>query len=159
MVIAIAACTNPFAPALKVGDTQSAILGDQTTLDGVFQNFRYAYMFKDTLVYGDLLHDDFIFIFKNYEKNGIDESWSREEEMRITYRMFQATQNVDLIWSETVIQIGDSLTKDISRGFTLNIFFSPTDYVNIDGRVNLRVKREEADDPWKIIRWRDESNF
>lgn len=153
------ACTNPFAPALKESEQISAILGDQTTVDGVFQNFRYSYIFQDTVVYGQLLHPDFTFIFKNFDKNGLDESWTRDEEMRITYRMFEASENLDLIWSESLIEIGDSLTKDISRGFTLNIYFSPTDYINIDGRVNLRIERESSANDWLISRWRDESNF
>jgi hypothetical protein len=159
LLLAIAAgCTNPFAPALNENPAEDAVLGDQTTIEGVFRNFRYAYTFKDTVVYGKLLHNDFTFIFRNYEK-GVDESWGREEDMISTSRFFQASQNLDLIWNDVVIAIGDSLVQDISRGFNLTIVFDPTDIVTITGRANFRLMREHSDDVWKIIRWRDESNY
>ncbi len=152
------ACTNPFAPALNDQPAENAVLGDQTKIEGVFKNFRYAYTFKDTVVYGNLLHPNFTFIFRNYDK-GVDESWGREEDMISTSRFFQATQNLDLIWNDVVIAIGDSLVQDISRGFNLTIVFDPTDIVTITGRADLRLVREHSADPWRIIRWRDESNY
>jgi len=151
-------CTNPFAPKLADIDNQSNILGDQTLIDGFFKNFRYAYIFKDTLVYGSLLADDFRFTFRNYEK-GVDESWGRQEDMLTTSRLFLATQNIDLVWNDIMMEFGDSLTRDISRGFNLSIVFSPTDAVNISGRVNMRLSRPAVQDVWKIINWRDESTF
>jgi hypothetical protein len=137
---------------------EGSILGDQTTVDGVFQNLRYAYQFKDTLIYGNLLNDDFRFIFTNYEK-GIDESWGRDEDMLTTSRLFLASKNIDLTWNEVTNEIGDSVLKDISRGFNLNVIFSTTDMINIYGRVNLRITRKTTKDEWKISIWRDESNF
>lgn len=158
LFIFVVGCTNPFAPKLANVENQNNILGDQTLVDGVFKNFRYSYIFKDTLVYGNLLADDFRFTFRNYEK-GVDESWGRQDDMITTSRLFLATQNIDLAWNDVVIEIGDSLTKDISRGFNLSIVFSPTDAVNINGRVNLRISRSATKDIWKIIQWRDESTF
>ncbi len=151
-------CTNPFAPKLADIDNHNNILGDQTKIEGVFKNFRYAYIFKDTLVYGNLLADDFRFTFRNYEK-GVDESWGRQEDMLTTSRLFMATQNIDLVWNDINLEIGDSLTKDISRGFNLSIVFSPTDAINISGRVNMRLNRLSVNDVWKIVNWRDESTF
>lgn len=151
-------CTNPFAPGLESNDQGSTLLGDQTTIDGIFQNFRYSYIFKDTVVYGKLLHEDFTFIYRNYDK-GVDLSWGREEDMRTTSRMFSGTQNLDLIWNEIAFSVGDSLLLDVARGFTLAITFSPSDIVNIYGRANFRLKRNSSDDIWKIIQWRDESNY
>lgn len=158
LLFLICGCTNPFAPKLADINSQNNILGDQTNIDGVFKNFRYAYIFKDTLVYGNLLADDFRFTFRNYEK-GVDESWGRQEDMLTTSRLFMATQNIDLVWNDIIMEIGDSLTKDISRGFNLSIIFSPTDAVNISGRVNMRLSRPSMNDIWKINNWRDESTF
>ncbi len=158
LIVLVIGCTNPFAPKLADVDNQNNILGDQTLVDGVFKNFRYAYIFKDTLVYGNLLADDFRFTFRNYEKS-VDESWGRQDDMLTTSRLFLSTQNIDLAWNDVVVEIGDSLTKDISRGFNLSIVFSPTDAVNISGRVNLRITRNSTADIWKIIQWRDESTF
>ena len=151
-------CDNPFAPGLTSGSSTNALLGDQTTIEGVFENFRYSYIFKDTVVYGNLMSDNFTFIYRNYDK-GIDESFSREEDMITTYGLFKAAQSLDLLWNEVIISVGDSLANDISRGFNLTIVFNPSDVVRIQGRVNLRLERKRPSDVWKIVRWRDESNY
>ena len=150
------ACTNPFAP--KLTDGRQEIIEDQKTVDGVFANFRYAYIFKDTLVYGRLLADNFTFTYHNYEKN-IDVSWGRTEDMLTTAGLFNAAQSLDLIWNQVVISIGDSLRLNITRGFTLNITFDPTYSEEIVGRVNLTLARTNPDSVWLIERWIDESNF
>lgn len=151
-------CVNPFAPAIIESDGNDAVLGDQRFIEGVFQNFRYAYIFKDTLVYGNLLNENFTFVFRDYEI-GSDVSWGREEDMRSTYRFFNASQSLDLIWNESITSSGDSLINEISRGFTLTVIFSPTDIVNIQGRANLQLTRETTEQLWKINYWRDESNY
>ena len=151
-------CVNPFAPGLAGIDSGDDILGDQKTIEGLFQNFRYSYLFKDTLVYGGLLNDDFRFIFRDFDK-GVDESWGRDEDMRTTSGLFMATQNLDLNWNDVVNSVGDSLVQDISRGFNLTVIFSPTDVITIFGRVNLRITRQNSETVWRISQWRDESNF
>ncbi len=158
LLFILVSCVNPFAPGLDDSDSGDAVLGDQTETDGVFQNFRYAYLFKDTVVYGNLLADDFTFVFSNYDR-GVDVSWGREEDMLTTSRLFNATQNLDLIWNDVVVSSGDSLTREISRGFTLQIIFSPSDIIRIQGRANFNLKRSKGSDPWKIFTWRDESNY
>ncbi len=151
-------CVNPFAPKLEESDSGLSILGKQNTVDGFFRNFKYAYQFKDTLVYGKLLADDFTFIFRDYSL-GIDKSWGRQEEMLSTCGLFQGSNSADLNWNEAVQSIGDSLLLDISRSFSLTIEINPTDIIRIYGRANLRLKRNSPDDDWKMIIWRDESNY
>ncbi|OGU39424.1 MAG: hypothetical protein A2X61_11725 [Ignavibacteria bacterium GWB2_35_12] len=160
VIFVISACTNPFAPKLADPIINISLLSDQKTVDGVFKNFRYAYIFKDTLVYGKLLDYDFTFVYRNYDL-GIDNSWGRDEDMLTTYGLFQATQNMDLIWNDVVTSVfqEDSLTADISRGFTLSVVFSPTDIIRVQGRANFRLNRKKLDDLWKIQIWRDESNY
>lgn len=154
----VSACTNPFAPKLAKDGSENSILGDQKTIDGVFQNFRYSYIFKDTVVYGNLLHDDFTFVYRDYER-GVDVSWGRDEDMLSTYGLFQGTQNLDLIWNDIVLEIGDSLLKDISRSFNLTVMFSASDVIRVQGRASFRLKRNTSDEVWKILQWRDESNY
>ena len=155
--LCIASC-NPFAPALSDNDDAGSTLGDQRTVEGVFQNFRYAYQFKDTLTYGRLLAPEFTSIYRNYD-DGIDNSWGRDQDMISTAGLFQASQNLDLVWNDIVVSTGDSVLQDISRGFNLSITFSPTDIIRLQGRVNLRIRRATSQDPWLISRWRDESNY
>jgi hypothetical protein len=157
-VVFYSACDNPFAPRLVTNTISGTGLGDQTTVEGVFQNFRYAYLMKDTIVYGKLLASNFTFIYRNYDK-GIDMTWGRDEDMLATSGLFQAAQNIDMVWNDVVQSLGDSVLRDISRGFNLNITFSANDVVRLQGRVNLRITRSNTNEQWKILQWRDESNF
>lgn len=156
-VLALSSCMNPFAPALSSGGG-GAVLGDQRTIEGLFQNFRYAYVFKDTLTYGRLLDRTFTFVYRNYDQ-GVDVTWGRDEDMLATQGLFSAAQQLDLVWNDVVQADGDSLLQNISRGFNLTITFNPSDILRAQGRVNLRVARSATSEPWKIIRWRDESNY
>lgn len=131
------------------------LITDQTNINGVFQNFQYAYSFRDTTIYGDLLAKDFIFTYRDYDL-GFDISWGREEEMRVTYGLFQNVQRLDLIWNEIVSLTSDS--TNIIRSFDLTITFNPTDIIDVDGRVNLTLRKNE-NSKWQIVNWLDESNF
>lgn len=157
-ILVFAACTNPFAPGLADKESTNNVLGDQKTIDGFFNNWRYAYVFKDTLVYGKLLNDDFTFIYRDYDQ-GVDKTWGRDEDLLTTWGLFQATQSLDLIWNEAVTSVGDSLNMELSRSFSLKIEFNPTDIIRIQGRANLRLTRKSSNDIWKMSIWRDESNY
>lgn len=156
-ILSLQTCVNPFAPKIVDIETEN-ILSDQKTIEGVFENFRYAYMFKDTVVYGKLLADDFVFVFRNYDK-GVDVSWGRSEDMISTHRLFNATQNIELLWNNVLTPSGDSILVEVSRGFTLTIIFNPADIVKIQGRAIFRLKRNDTNSPWLITLWRDESNY
>ncbi|NQW30436.1 MAG: hypothetical protein HQ472_07985 [Ignavibacteria bacterium] len=158
MVILTSGCTNPFAPALGKDDGSAPVIGDQRTVEGVFQNFRFAYVFKDTLTYGKLLDRQFAFVYRNYDKS-VDVTWGRDEDMLGTFGLFNASQQLDLVWNDVIVAEGDSLTQAISRGFNLTITLTPTDVIRAQGRVNLRLQRTKSTDIWKITQWRDESNY
>ena len=154
----IYSCTNPFAP--KLGDSQddTTPISDQTTIEGLFQNFQYAYSFKDTLIYSNLISSDFTFTYRDYEQ-GYDVNWGRDEEMRTTNGLFESAQRLDLIWNNIVLSTIDSLNANIVRSFNLNITFNPTDVVRIDGRVNVSLEQDPSTKIWHMTRWIDESNF
>jgi hypothetical protein len=154
----VAACTNPFAPAEASRQGDTPILSDQTTVEGLFQNFRFAYVFRDTLTYGRLLDRSFAFVYRNYDE-GVDVTWGRDEDMLATSGLFSAAQQLDLVWNDVIAADGDSVVQTIARGFTLTITLSPTDVIRANGRVNLRLERPSSRAPWRIVRWRDESNF
>jgi hypothetical protein len=156
--VLLAAC-NPFAPAVdEDAPGASSLISDQTTVDGVFQNMQYAYTFKDTTLYGNLLHPDFIFIYRDYDKL-IDVHWGRDEEMRITSRLFDNAMNLNVVWNNVVGYSGDSLDADIVRSFNLTVTFNPSDVVRVGGQVALTLHRDHGYAPWRIVKWRDESNF
>ncbi len=159
MYLIIAGCKNPFAPSLdNEPGNDNSVLSDLKNVDGVFQNFQYAYVFKDTTIYGKLLDGEFLFTYRDYDQ-GIDVSWGRDEEMKTTYGLFQNSQQLDLIWNNEVLNSQDSLSATIIRTFSLNITFNPTDIVRVNGRVNLSLKKNPATQTWAIVKWIDESNF
>jgi len=154
----IAGCTNPFAPAFDESSDNVSTISDLKTIEGVFQNFQYAYTFKDTTIYGEFISQDFVFTYRDYE-NEVDVSWGREEEMKTTYGLFQNTQQLNLIWNNVVLSSVDSSNANIVRSFNLTITFNPTDIRQGSGRVNLSLKKDPETEKWQITRWIDESNF
>jgi hypothetical protein len=157
LTIILCSC-NPFAPSQYEGDQDALVIGDQTKVEGVFQNWRYSYIFADTSVYSNLLDENFSFVYRNYDL-GIDNSWGREVDLRTTRTLFDSTESIDLIWNEIVYEIGDSLSKNILRSFNLQLVFGSEDITRINGRANIQLIRKEVDDDWKIEVWRDESNY
>jgi hypothetical protein len=151
-----AGCLNPFAPGWD--DSPGVSACDPHSIDGIFECFRAAYAYRDTTLYGDLLDPEFVFVYRNYEL-GIDVTWGRGDEMRSTYGLFQNAQKIDLIWNATASSAAESTRVTVVRSFTLTIVFTPSDIDRIDGFANLTFQRAHSGEPWKILRWRDESNF
>jgi len=154
-MLTLNSCDNIFAPSID-NTPSNNIISDQKTIDGVFVNFKYAYTFQDTSVYSGLLTDDFLFTYKDYE-TGFDVSWDKPTEMRTTSRLFQNAQKTEIIWNNIVVNIGDSLSVNIKRGFNLTITFNPSNILRLFGFADMNLKRPDTDSPWKIFKWRDES--
>lgn len=147
-------CVNPFAPKLDEADENSFALGDTKTIGGLFENFQYAYTFKDTTIYGSIIHKDFEFTFTDYEQ-GVVKSWGRNEEMKATHGLFTNAQRLDLIWNEIISLSPDSTV--VIRSFELNVTYNPTNVDGASGKVNMRLKKNSSGN-WQIIKWIDESN-
>jgi len=148
-------CENIFSPKID-NSTPASILTDQKTVEGVYQNFKYAYTFKDTTVYGNLLNEDFVFSYRDYG-SGFDVTWDRATDMKTTSGLFANAQKVDVVWNNIILQGGDSLLQNVKRSFNLTVTFNPGDIVRLNGFVDMNFIRNSTDDVWKIIRWRDES--
>jgi hypothetical protein len=153
----LSGCFNPFAPKINNAGNENNILSDQKTIEGVFQNFAYSYTFKDTTIYGQLLTDDFVFSYFDYEM-GIEVSWDRATDMKTTHGLFSNTQNLNLIWNNIISQNGDSLTVDVKRSFNLSITFNPSDILNFYGFADMTMTRPTSKDIWKIKQWIDQTN-
>ncbi len=159
LVVLLSGCKNPFAPSLDFNlNTNPSTLSDQKTIDGVFQNFQYAYTFKDTTIYGRLIDPSFTFTYLDYDL-GYNVSWGRDDEMKTTYGLFQNTQQLNLIWNNIVLLTQDSTTASVVRGFNLTVTFSSTDVVTVTGRVNMSLRKDPTTQKWLITNWIDESNF
>lgn len=159
LLLTIAGCENPFAPKLANEQTAPAsFISDQKTIAGVFQNFIYAYTFKDTTVYSNLIAPNFTFTYRDYT-NGIDVAWGRDVEMQSTSTMFKYVNRLILNWNNIVSMTEDSLNATVTRGFTLTVAFNPADIEEVDGRAYFQLVRTSSSSPWQISFWRDESNF
>lgn len=150
-------CDNPFAPNIDNSpENNNSGISDQSDIEGIFKNLSYAYTFKDTLIYGKLLHSDFTFSYRDYDL-GYDISWGRQEEMRITQNLFQNSEQLTLVWNKTLSDSVKGSSAQIIRGFNLTVIFNPSDVLRIDGRVNLLL--DSSNGKWTIVKWNDESNF
>lgn len=156
ILVVTGGCLNPFAPRLE-----TSLAGESTDVrqtEGVFQRFQRSYSIRDTTLYADLLDASFSFVFRDYEQ-GIDITWGRDEELRTTYGLFVTAQRLDLIWNNEISHTETDTSANIVRGFNLTITFNPSDIERVDGYANLTFQRTRSGDPWKIVTWRDESNF
>lgn len=157
LAISLSGCFNPFSPSLDTSTSEENIISDQRTVEGVFQNFKYAYTFKDTSIYGQTLDPEFVFSYFDYEL-GVDVSWDRATDMRTTEGLFSNSQELRLIWNNIIYQEGDSLSIDIKRSFNLSITFNPNDIINFNGFVDMQLRRPSINDKWKIRTWKDMTN-
>ena len=155
--IAELSCINPFAPRLDTVMVAKSC-NDLTNIDNVFCTFQNAYVFKDTVLYSSIISAGFIFSYRDYDR-GIDVSWGRDDEMRSTYGLFQSVQSLALIWKNKISDDSLEDKRTIVRGFNLTVTFNPGEIELVDGYANLTFIRRVKTDPWKLVYWRDESNF
>jgi hypothetical protein len=150
-------CLNPFAPKLDT-NLQAQLCSDLTSIENVLCTFHNAYLFKDTTLYGALIAPNFVFVYRDYDQ-GIDVSWGRDVEMRTTYGLFQNVSSLTLTWNNEIGLIDTDTLSSIQRAFNLTVEFNPNDITRVDGNAILTFARANDHDPWKIVRWRDESNY
>lgn len=157
-------CFNPFAPKLEDSDNKNLIITGQTNPDEVLQNFKYAYVFKDSILYSDLLDSSFVFIFfdPNQESSGRFVSWGRDVDLRTTGRLFRNFDVIDLVWNSTIIDTtyssnGDSLAESF-KTFNLSLI-KDNESLNITGTAIFNFKKHDYDNKWRITLWKDESDL
>jgi hypothetical protein len=156
---------NPFAPELL--DEGFVINGfsitDQAAPKDVLTNFRYAYVFKDSLIYIDLLDSSFTFISKNYGTNPpSDILWGRDTDIRATVGLFRHFNSLDLTWGQdflidSLYTYSDSLSSEVIVTFQLT-FDDGQEIPTIKGEAVFKFRKQNSG-RWKITRWEDLSSF
>lgn len=159
LALACAAC-NPFAPDLEEGDPFGNLLGDPTTIDGFFTNFQSAYELRDISLYEPLLDSSFVFLYYDFDAQ-VQREWGFAQELESTRRLFQNSSLVRLQWNQTLSQdtTGAPTQARVIRSFNLTITLESGEVFRGDGNVNFLLVRRAAETPWKLRRWRDESEF
>lgn len=153
-------CTNPFAPAKADADASSSnLLTEQKSPDEVLTNFKFAYTFKDSLVYSELFDSSFVFLSMDYyESPPVPIQWGRDLELKTTSRMFRFFNTLDLTFnvverdtneydpnnSPTKIQHEITFTLALDGGAVIPI---------LDGDVTFVYVRRGA--KWLISYWED----
>ncbi len=154
-------CLNPFAPKLrKTGHPSDLVWTQQLTPEDALKNFRYAYIFKDSLLYSELLDSSFVFVYfdPNLGTSGQFVSWGRDVDLRTTARLFRNFDVIDLIWNSTIYRSVQGNTSDITKSFNLTMISQDED-IRITGLAVFRLRKDPASGKWRIIRWKDESNL
>ncbi len=124
-------CVNPFAPkAVDEGVSYSRLLTNQETPEAVLTNFRYAYTYKDSLIYSELF--DSTFIFRSWDYN-------------VTPPM---------IWNSTIYLYYDSTKTEAEMKKTFTLTFDGGKSIpTLNGEVIFKfIKRGKR---WYITLWED----
>lgn len=159
LLLALASC-NPFAPELEEGNPFGDLLGDPRTVEGFFTNFQAAYELRDLSLYEPLLDSAFIFIWRDFEAQ-VDRQWGFAQDLETTRRLFQNSSLIRLQWNQVLAQ--DTLEAGrqvrVIRPFNLTLTLEAGDVFRGDGNVNFLLARADTAAAWRLLRWRDESEF
>ena len=157
-------CFNPFAPKLDNAAGPPIVITAQETPEQVLQNFVYAYTFKDSLVYADLLDSSFVFVYfdPNAGGSGRFVSWGRDVDLKTTGRLFRNFETISLTWNQTIYEDSlfvDSIFTGIELSKTLQLnFFGKTAEYSLSGSA-IFIFKQNDDKKWRITRWKDESQM
>ena len=154
--LTLVSCWNPFAPT--EGELEGAItltLTEQRSPDEVLQNFRYAYVYRDSLVYSALLDTGFVFLYYDPDVGGTGgySSWGRDTELRTTGRLFRSFDNFSLIWNAT-IEVDTNQSGVVSMTKTFDLSIGGDFYLTGNAVFDFAA---DSSGTWRIIRWEDES--
>jgi len=174
VVLLIFSCKNMFAPTLGDLDGGNSIYRmDQESPADVLHNFKYSYIYRDSLMYANLIDSEFVFVYyqpSDESGTGHYDSWMRSVELRTTGRFLNAFNYIDLIWQTTldsafyemegeeIISERDTLFEsaniaDMSKSYQLTL----GDYITLIGDASFRF-RKGNDGKWRILRWEDKYN-
>lgn len=160
MLTLMSACINPFAPGELDGDPFAELLGDPTTIEGFYQRFQNAYQLRDTSLYGPLIHPDFVFTFRDQERN-VDVSWNRPQEMNSTYNLFVQSVDIQLNWNNFIsISTNEDKTRSqVLRRFDLGVLLSSSEALRTNGTASFLLTRQDSTENWQLMMWQDESEI
>lgn len=164
-------CQNPFSPSW-LGPGKVVPIARQTDPDSVLYNLKYSYEYRDSLVYENCLHKNFIFFYKDQAEDQLVEVEfqvprdGRGGDIYRTNRLFAVFEDIQLgLWNVQYIDPAvDPLTGEEYEGrkvtFSLSLYDTNGDYnyqrLWATGYAEFRFKKSE-DGWWRIIRWYDRS--
>lgn len=153
-------CVNPFAPKLDDGSQTSELITEQRSPEEVLINFRYAYTFKDSLLYSDVLDSAFVFQYFDPEQgpSGLFISWTRETDLKTTGRLLRSFDVINLEWLNTIYTITEGQDETQARSFRLDLASSDFSF-SVSGFAIFTFHRNPRDGKWRLLRWVDQSDL
>ncbi len=159
-------CLNPFAPALDNGKLAADLITDQSTPEEALTNFKYAYIFRDSLLYSNLLDSSFVFQYFDPDQGaaGIFVSWTREVDLKATGRLLRTFDAVNLEWLNTITadtlfdSKGHVENISLSKSFQLNLASSGFQF-SVSGFALFTFRQSKTDGKWRIALWVDKSDL
>jgi hypothetical protein len=160
LAVMLAACVNPFTPGLADGDILDDILGNPTSIEGFYTRFQNAYQFRDTTLYGPLIHPNFIFTHRDPDLN-VDVTWGRTEDLNSTARLFASSRDIQLQWNNIITRFENAANTEaqVIRRFNLSVRLTDNQTFRTDGATNFRLIRSDSTQAWQLLSWRDESDL
>jgi hypothetical protein len=160
LTLHLAACFNPFAPSLDKTPDFSNIITQQQSPEEVLQNFKYAYTFKDSLLYHDVLEESFVFEYfdPNLAPSGGFRTWGRDVDLKTTGQLFRNFDVIDLEWLATLFSESDGEFERRFMRFNLNLIGPNFNFI-VSGTAIFTFRRSALDNKWRIVRWKDESDL
>lgn len=150
-LLTLSAC-NIFSPEY---DNFENILpaGNSSTIDGLMKNFVHSYTFKDSFLYEEILDEDFVF---EYDNEGTYESWTKDEDIRITKRMFRNFKKIDLVFNSTFPESTAMQDTTVYASFLIG-FYSGEEVINLTGYSRFIFKKyvDEEVTRYTIKYWGD----
>jgi len=162
-------CVNPFAPRIDERGVIGELITAQKTPEEVLANFKYAYTFKDSLLYADLLDSAFVFQYFDPDQgpSGLFVSWTREVDLKTTGRLLRSFDIINLEWLNTIYALRDTVrdARDslrvedtLAKSFRLDL--SNVDFnFSVSGFAIFTFRFDPRDGKSRIIRWVDQSEL
>jgi len=157
-------CLNPFAPALDDGSLATDLITEQKTPEEVLTNFKYSYIFRDSLLYAGLLDSAFVFQYFDPDQgaSGLFVSWTRETDLKTTGRLLRTFDSINLEWLNTVFTSRDIVNSDtletISKSFQLDLAAADFRF-SVSGFAVFKFRRSKSDAKWRMVQWVDKSDL
>ena len=152
LFVIYSSCLNPFAPV--EGDVGMRTWSDQTTIDGLLENFALAYNYRDSLHYSDCLAEAFVFHYYDLE-NGRSDRWFKDTDLKATAGMFHSFDHIDLEWNSIPIWLENFSKSDTTVQFIVSFNLTLGNEVPIMGYAHFTV-RKNISDRFKVLIWRDD---
>ncbi len=153
MVFLLSGCLNPFAP--EEGDLSSDIWDPQVTVGGLLDNFRTSYALQDSLRYADLIAEEFVFQYFDFEVNRY-EQWYRETELTATGGLMSSVDRLDLRWGTLTPASMDTFSiPDTTVEFTVRYMLTAGQFASLNGFARFQVRTGD-DGRFRIVMWKDD---